>query len=175
ADGTQLLHTFGYYTMNAIPGGAVAGAGQETVEQGEDSGSAKRVTAMPAAWNGKVDADLLIESALGMKFKQATLRVKAGQRVRLTFRNPDDMQHNFVLTAGKKAKAVGEAALELGLRGLGMDYVPETDNVLAHTRLVEPETEDVIYFTAPKKPGLYEYVCTVPGHWTVMRGALLVE
>lgn len=175
-DGTRLLHDFGYYTMNAIPGGGGdAGAMAGTGEQGEAAASAKRITTMPAAWNGAVDADLQLESALGMKFKQTTLRVKAGQRVRLTFRNPDDMQHNFVLTSGKKAKAVGEAAAELGLRGLGMDYVPDTDNVLAHTRLVEPETDDVIYFTAPEKPGIYEYVCTVPGHWMVMRGALLVE
>lgn len=182
ADGTRLLHDFGYYTMNAIPGtstgsagAAAAGAVAGAKGQSEAAASDKRVTTMPAAWNGEVDAELLIESALGMKFKQTTLRVKAGQRVRLTFRNPDDMQHNFVLTSGKKAKAVGEAAAELGLRGLGMDYVPYTDNVLAHTRLVEPETDDVIYFTAPEKPGIYEYVCTVPGHWMVMRGALLVE
>lgn len=175
ATGQGLLHDFGYYTLNAVPGGAAAGAVTGTNERSAEQTSAKRVTEMPAAWNGKVDADLRIESALGMQFKQTTLRVKAGQRVRLTFHNPDDMQHNFVLTSGNKGDAVGKAADKLGLRGSGMNYVPESDYVLAHTRLVEPETEDVIYFTAPKKRGVYQYVCTVPGHWTVMRGALLVD
>lgn len=181
--GQGLLHDFGYYTLNAIPGGtfgklsgtAAAGATTGTEKRSMNAPSAKRVTTLPESWNGKVDADLLIESALGMKFKQTTLRVKAGQRVRLTFRNPDDMQHNFVLTTGKRGDAVGKAADALGLKGLGMNYVPESDYVLAHTRLVEPETDDVIYFTAPEKPGIYQFVCTVPGHWTVMRGALLVE
>jgi len=122
-----------------------------------------------------VDADVLLESEKGMKFKHTYLTVKAGAKVRLTFRNPDDMQHNFVLTSGKRGDKVGKAAGELGLKGLAMDYIPEMDEVLVHTRLVEPETDDVIYFEAPSKPGFYEYVCTVPGHYMQMRGVLKVE
>ena len=34
------------------------------------------------------------------------------------------------------------------------------------------ETEFV--FSAPKKPGIYHYVCTYPGHATIMYGALYV-
>ena len=175
--GLGLLHNFGYYTLNRVPGGGTVATQAVETNAGAEAvpSSSKRVVAMPAAWDGEVDADLLIESALGMKFAQTTLSVKPGQRVRLTFRNPDDMQHNFVLTAGKKGDAVGRAADKLGLRGLGLDYVPDSDLVLAHTRLVEPETDDVIYFTAPTEPGVYEYVCTVPGHWRVMRGVLLVR
>ena len=175
ADGTGLLHDFMYYTLNRVPGGTDPATDAAAVVNDTAGGSSKRQTTMPTAWNGTVDADLLLESALGMKYEQTTLRVKAGQRVRLTFRNPDDMQHNFVLTAGKKADAVGKAADALGVRGPGMDHVPESELVLAHTRLVEPETDDVIYFTAPTEPGLYQYVCTVPGHWKVMRGVLFVE
>ena len=174
--GQNLLHDFGYYTLNAIPGGAAAGA---TVDAGgatvEEAVSTKRITEMPADWNGDVEADLLLESEKGMRFKQTTLRVKAGARTRLTFRNPDDMQHNFVLTTGKYGNKVGKAAGTLGLKGPAMYHVPEMDEVLAHTRLVEPETDEAIYFTAPEKPGIYEYVCTVPGHYTVMRGVLFVE
>ena len=28
--------------------------------------------------------------------------------------------------------------------------------------------------TAPAEPGDYEYVCTFPGHWTIMNGLLVV-
>lgn len=176
-DGSGLLHDFAYYTMNAVPGGAAAGA--ESVETSEDAfaehTSAKRITTMPDSWNGKVDAELSLETKHGMRFKQTYLTVNAGQTVRLTFRNPDDMQHNFVLTSGKKGNVVGKAADELGLKGLSSGYIPEIDEVLTHTALVEPGESDVIYFTAPDKPGAYEFVCTVPGHYQIMRGVIHVR
>lgn len=186
ADGTGLLHDFGYYTLNAIPGGgmgtsagsaggAAAGAEGASKAMTGEYVAAKRPTEMPASWNGKVDAELLLESTPGMKFKQTYLTVKAGAKVRLTFRNPDDMQHNFLLTSGKKGNLVGKAADGLGLKGLAEGYIPDMDEVLVHTRLVEPETSDVIFFEAPQKPGLYEYICTVPGHYQSMRGVLKVE
>ena len=177
-NGSKLLHDFGYYTLNAIPGaeGAVAGAGGGGgANLMADESSAKRPTTMPADWGGEADVELLLESEKGMRYAQEMLTVKAGQKVRMTFRNPDDMQHNFVLTSGRKGDRVGQAAAKLGLKGLSMAYVPEMSEVLYHTKLVEPETDDVIYFRAPEKRGLYEYVCTVPGHYTVMRGVLRVE
>lgn len=175
ADGTNLLHDFAYYTMNAIPGGAAAGAMEASDAVTAEKTSAKRPTVMPASWNGKVDEELLLETEHGMKFKQTFITVKAGQNVRLTFRNPDDMQHNFILTSGKKGDIVGKAAEGLGLKGLASGYVPEIDEVLVHTGLIEPEESDVIYFTTPTKPGLYEFVCTVPGHYMTMRGVMQVE
>ncbi|WP_020567939.1 plastocyanin/azurin family copper-binding protein [Neolewinella persica] len=175
ADGTNLLHDFGYYTLNAIPGGAAAGAVEAGGAVAAEKTAAKRPTTMPPSWNGKVDEELLLETEHGMKFKQTFITVKAGQNVRLTFRNPDDMQHNFVLTSGKKGDVVGKAADGLGLKGLASGYIPEIDEVLVHTGLIEPEESDVIYFTTPSKPGLYEFVCTVPGHYMSMRGVLQVE
>jgi uncharacterized cupredoxin-like copper-binding protein len=175
ADGTNLLHDFGYYTMNAIPGGGAAGAVEVEEAVTEEKTSAKRPTTMPASWNGKVDEEILLETEHGMKFKQTFITVKAGQNVRLTFRNPDDMQHNFILTSGKKGDVVGKAAEGLGLKGLASGYIPEIDEVLVHTGLIEPEESDVIFFTTPTKPGLYEFVCTVPGHYMSMRGVLQVE
>jgi len=186
ADGSGLLHDFGYYTLNAIPeeglgddtsAGSAGSAGAEdaTGAMTSEYVAAKRPTEMPASWNGKVEAELLLEATPGMKFKQTYLTVKAGAKVRLTFRNPDDMQHNFLLTSGKKGNLVGRAADGLGLKGLAEGYIPDMDEVLVHTRLVEPETNDVIYFEAPIKPGLYEYICTVPGHYQSMRGVLKVE
>ena len=172
-DGAQLLHDFGYYTLNAIPGGGQDVVGAGNLEVAETS--AKRPTDMPEEWNGSFDQEILLESALGMKFKQQVLNTTAGARIKFTFQNPDDMEHNFVLTSGKMGDRVGQAALKLGLSGAAKDYIPDIDEVLVHTELVAPETEDTIYFTAPTKPGTYEYVCTVPGHYKVMRGVLIVK
>ena len=173
ATGESLLHDFGYYTLNAIPGGG--GTPTDTDEVVAESGSPKRPTEMPDDWNGDFDQEILLESALGMRFKQQVLNTTAGARVKFTFRNPDDMEHNFVLTGGKLGDRVGEAAADMGLSGQANDYIPDLDAVLVHTELVAPETEDTIYFTAPTKPGTYEFVCTVPGHYKVMRGVLIVK
>ncbi|WP_116124281.1 plastocyanin/azurin family copper-binding protein [Lewinella sp. IMCC34183] len=173
-DGTPLLHDFGYYTLNAIPGGGGATEEQQQDLAGEES-AAKRPTEMPADWGGSFDEEIVLESALGMKYKQQYLTTTPGAKIKFTFRNPDDMEHNFVLTSGKFGDRVGLAALDLGLQGAAKDYIPDMPEVLVHTELVAPETEDTIYFTAPTKPGTYEYVCTVPGHYKVMRGVLVVK
>ncbi len=172
--GDRLLHDYGYYTLNNIPGGSAGGGASGNGSVLAEAASPKRPLEMPAAWNGKADAEILLETVKGMQYKQEVLTVGAGQRVSLTFRNPDDMQHNFVLTSGRKADAVGERAATLGIKGPAMNHVPDMPEVLFHTRLVEPETAETIYFTAPAKPGIYEYVCTVPGHYTIMRGVLRV-
>ena len=174
AEGEGLLHTKGYYTLNSIPGGADMEDATQT-DLLADNSSAKRLTQMPAEWNGNYDEEITLESALGMRYKQQYLETTPGAKIKFTFYNPDDMEHNFVLTSGKRGDRVGLAAADLGLQGPAMDYVPEMPEVLVHTKLVAPETEDTIYFTAPTKPGTYEYVCTVPGHYKVMRGILVVR
>lgn len=169
----RLLHDYGYYTLNAIPGGGSESLAADGPVAADES-SPKNPTAMPAEWNGLFDQELVLESALGMRYKQNFLTAPAGARVKFTFRNPDDMEHNFVLTAGKLADEVGIAASIMGLQGPAKAYIPATNDVLYHTQLVKPETEETIYFTVPNEPGLYEYVCTVPGHYKVMRGVLRV-
>ena len=99
----------------------------------------------------------------------------AGSRVRLVFRNSDDMLHNFVLCSPGRGQAVGEAAMTLGIDGNAKNFVPDTDDVLYHTALTLPNASDTIFFTAPSIPGDYDYVCTFPGHAVLMNGILRVE
>ena len=54
------------------------------------------------------------------------------------------------------------------------NYVPDTQNVLASTPLVNPGETFELRFTAPATPGRYPYVCTFPGHWRLMQGTLVV-
>jgi azurin len=111
----------------------------------------------------------------GLKFDQALLTVKAGARIRLVFRNTDDMLHNVVLCAPGKGESVGNAALALGVDGAAKNYVPDTADVLFHSALVLPETSDTIFFNAPTAPGDYDYLCSFPGHSALMKGILRVE
>ena len=61
---------------------------------------------------------------LDLKFDTEKLEVTAGAKVKLTFKNDDDMLHNLVITLPGQADKVGLAALNLGLDGEEMAYVP---------------------------------------------------
>ena len=171
--GNSLLNDFGYYTLNEVPAGSgiLTDNTEATVSTTESS---LRITSLPADWNGNVDVELELGTLPGLKFDKSELLVNAGDKIKLTFNNSDDMPHNVIIVNPGKADIVGEAAMALGLDGESMNYVPESDQVLAHTNLVPPTSVESIYFQAPSTPGEYQFVCTFPGHHTVMRGILKV-
>lgn len=138
-------------------------------------------TPAPAQKSGVVreTADL-VEIRLGtvveaMRYDVTKLTVPAGKRVRLTFFNPDAMPHNWLLVKPGRADAVGEAAIALGARGFELAFIPPGGDVLAATKLVEYNREEVLEFTAPATPGDYPYLCSFPGHHLLMRGVLTVR
>jgi azurin len=110
----------------------------------------------------------------GLKFDVTEVQVKAGSRIKWVFNNNDDMLHNCVIVKPGMANPVGEAAIKLGLKGSDMQYVPKSANVIFHTNILQPETSESIYFIAPNEPGEYTYLCTFPGHHTLMQGKLKV-
>ncbi len=98
--------------------------------------------------------------------------VTAGSRVELTFINDHDMSHNLVIA--RDADRVARDALDLGLQGHNLDYVPQSDDILAHTGLMGPGSQETIFIVAPMESGNYAFVCTFPGHTQTMRGRLRV-
>ena len=84
------------------------------------------------------------------------------------------MLHNLVIVKPKTVDKVGEAAIGMGLDGAEKAYVPALDEVLFHTGLMQPESQETIYFVAPSTPGDYTFVCTYPGHYTLMQGVIKV-
>ena len=142
----------------------------------EQSGDAMK--SKPNPWVGGAKGRALnIAAALGLKFAQAELRAKAGERLSLTLSNPDAVPHNWVLIAPGKLAAIGDATNKMitDPNGLARHYVPESPDVLAYTDMTNPGTQFTIHFDAPKSPGRYPYLCTFPGHWVVMNGVLVVE
>ena len=135
----------------------------------------KNQTSQPADWASGPDQSLEIGTEPGMKYDLKQFKVKAGSKVKIEFQNSDDMAHNLVIVAPGSADAVSKSALDMGIAGLNAAYIPETDDVLAHTVLIEPGTKESIYFVAPETTGYYQFVCTVPGHNVSMRGVMVVE
>ena len=55
------------------------------------------------------------------------------------------------------------------------DYIPEeTTEVIAHTKMIGGGETTVIEFIAPEA-GTYNYICSFPGHYAMMKGKLIVE
>ncbi len=137
------------------------------------SSTMKRVTEMPASW-GEPDYTITLGTKPGLKFTPEQFQVKAGSKVRIVFNNEDDMLHNFVVVTPGSAIQVGELAMKLGLEGQEKNYIPQSDKVLHHTNLLQPNTNETIYFNAPSTPGNYMYECSVPGHFYIMQGTMKV-
>jgi azurin len=129
----------------------------------------------PPAGYEKVDAEIAIAALPAkMKYDRETIGVKPGAKVRLTFTNPDVMQHNFVVTRPGQGVEVAKAAWAMGAEGLAKGFIPQHPALLFHTGLVDPGKSETIYFTAPTVEGDYPFVCTLPGHVYLMNGTLSV-
>ena len=109
-----------------------------------------------------------------MKYDVTELSVKAGKNVKLTFVNPDYTPHNLVIVKPGTGTAVGNLALVMGAEGFAKQFLPESDDILHSTNMLNRGESAVLEFTAPTQPGDYEYVCTFPGHTQLMRGVLKV-
>ncbi len=189
-EGQSLLHPVGYYTLNELPE-------QETADRAHMTSfgappavhmhtpptissdtaldpATKRITVLPAAWTNGPDQVVEIGTKPGLQFDISEVKVKAGSRIKWVFNNNDDMLHNCIIAKPGAGNAIGEAALALGLKGAELQYVPVSDDILYHTNLLQPETSETIYFTAPARPGRYTYICTFPGHHFMMQGVLNV-
>jgi putative heme-binding domain-containing protein len=113
-----------------------------------------------------------------MEFDRERLIVQAGKPVEFVFENTDIMPHNFVIVTPGQLAPVGNAAEAFATQpaAAGKHFVPPMPGgtVLLASKLLQPRESEQLRFTAPKQPGIYPYVCTYPGHWLRMHGALYV-
>ena len=112
-----------------------------------------------------------------MKFDKKIITVKPGQKVTISFTNPDFMQHNLLIAMPGTLEKVGAAAdlLARESNAIALNYVPKIPEILYSTELVSPEGNATLVFIAPDKPGEYPFLCAVPGHWRIMNGIMKVQ
>jgi azurin len=122
-------------------------------------------------------ANVTITSNDGMRFDVRKINVSSGQKVRVTLTHTGKldkriMGHNVVfLTNGVKPSAFAVKAAA----ARDNDYIPKgTTEVIAHTKMIGGGETTVIEFIAPEA-GTYNYICSFPGHYAMMKGKLIVE
>lgn len=121
---------------------------------------------------------LEISGGDNMKFDKTELRAKAGETVKLVLIHSGKaavtaMGHNVViLTQGTDATAFASEAM----KAKDTDYIPQSmlENIVAHTKTIGGGETTEIEFVAPAA-GEYDFLCTFPGHASMMKGKFIVE
>ncbi|UZR92703.1 plastocyanin/azurin family copper-binding protein [Chondrinema litorale] len=118
--------------------------------------------------------EIRIKAIAGLKYDIVRFAVKPGEKIRIIFENTDDMAHNMVFTRPGKRESVVREAQMMGGSGAAKNYIPESEDVLWNTKILEIEDTQTLEFTAPEEEAVYPYACTYPGHGFVMYGAMYV-
>ena len=133
---------------------------------------------IPGIDSVQVTANIQLEGTDDMKYDKTLFKIKAGQDVKLTLKNvgklpKEAMSHNVVILAqGTDIQAFGEAAVP----AKATDHIPASmaSDVVAHTKLLGPGESETITFKVPDA-GVYDFICSFPGHFGTMRGKIVAE
>jgi len=127
-----------------------------------------------SAENKKAGKEVAVKCIAGLKYDVTEIQAKAGEPLTIKFSNPDIMPHNFVIVKAGTEQKVAQAAMALGADGMKKGYIPESEDVIAHSKLLNKgQAEDVtVKFD---KAGEYPFICTFPGHSVIMKGKIIVK
>lgn len=160
----------------AAPAVAAAAAPAATPAAGAPATAAPAAPA-PAATGPALEVTIKPDAANPLAYDTKSISAKAGQKIKLTFNNTHPtlpQPHNFVL--GKlgvdKGKMLGIAMAAMTLVDKG--YIPDSPDILANTKLLQPGQTETIEFTLPSA-GEYHYICTFPGHGAIMNGVITAQ
>ena len=111
-----------------------------------------------------------------MKYDLTEIKVPVNSKVTLTLVNEgkmpkEAMGHNFVLL--KKGTDVADFAMRAIEAGIAKEHIPSGTETIAYTKLTSGGESVTITFDAPAK-GSYDFICSFPGHWGMMKGKLVV-
>jgi len=111
-----------------------------------------------------------------MSYDKDVVAVQTGKPVEFVLENNDLMPHNFVVVRPGSLEEIGLLSEANAQRPefAARHYVPVSSKIVVSSPLLQPRESQRVSFTAPAKPGVYPFVCTYPGHWRRMYGALYV-
>jgi azurin len=121
---------------------------------------------------------LQLQANENMRFSKELFRVHAGKKIRLIFKNtqaktPGSMSHNVVIL--KPGVDIADFA-EVAVKAKEEQYVPASLDslIIAHTHLVGAGDSEELEFAIPAA-GIYDFICSFPGHWGTMQGKIAAQ
>jgi azurin len=121
---------------------------------------------------------LKLEANENMRFNLELFRVRTGEGLILILKNTsvksaNSMTHNVVIL--KSGTDLADFA-DIARNAKNEQYVPgELDSlIIAHTKLVGGGESDTVKFKILHK-GIYDFICSYPGHWGTMQGKIVAE
>jgi azurin len=125
---------------------------------------------------GKTAITLELNSNDRMEYDKTVLHAYEGQEITLILNHTGKesvqiMGHNFVLL---KDDVDVDRFAAAASKARENDYIPARDEIIVHTKMLGGGERDTLVFTAPAK-GFYDYICTYPGHYMMMRGQLAIH
>ena len=156
----------------------LAACGNKQEATSTETTTAPATTEAPAPEPANEMADITISAGDDMKYDITEIYAKEGQKVKITLTHTGKapvaaMGHNFVLlAAGVNIDEFAKAAAA----AKDNDYIPAdmAANVIAHTKTIGGGETTEVEFTAPAK-GTYDFLCSFPGHYGMMKGQFIVE
>ncbi|MCH2026856.1 MAG: plastocyanin/azurin family copper-binding protein, partial [Verrucomicrobiales bacterium] len=127
--------------------------------------------------NGQDDNAIRISAVPNqLAFSPSEIRLRAGKKITLTFDNPDLQIHNLVIVKPGSGERVGQLADQMAQDpdALKRQFVPDSEDVIWSTSLVNGKGTFEGQLEVPKVPGTYPFICSFPGHWRVMKGLMVV-
>ncbi|MEO0998198.1 MAG: azurin [Pseudomonadota bacterium] len=160
--------------------GAAADAAESAAAMAADGVTDAAESAADAATGDGDPCNLSISAGDNISFDKNSMSVPSScTEVTVTLAHTGNlpaaaMGHNWVLLPTDAVEAVAMAGMNAGVAG---NYLPENDErIIAATDLVGGgESTSVTFSLDALEDGTsYTYVCTFPGHWSIMRGSFTV-
>jgi len=154
---------------------AFASCGDTKKEKVKEVEAPKKEMVQQEVAEEPISNEIVVEANDNMRFNVKTITVNGGQKVKITLKHvgkmsKDIMGHNLVIINNdvklndfaQKANAAKDT-----------DYIPVdyTTNVIAQTKMLGGGEETTIEFDAPAA-GTYDFLCTFPAHYAIMKGKL---
>jgi len=151
--------------------------GQQDSSESEQSAE-NMPTTVPGAEKMEFTDTIKLQANENMRFDKELFRIKAGKQIKLIFKNTGAksntaMAHNVVIL--KRGTDIADFA-DVAHNAKSEQYIPSAVEslIIAHTRLVSGGDSDEVKFTIGQ-PGVYDFICSFPGHWGTMQGKIVAE
>lgn len=154
---------------------AACSGGSETTEEATTEEAVVMEEETTEMEDGVAVVDLY--SSDQMKYDKSEITVPAGSTVELNLTHTgtmsvETMGHNFVLL--KQGTDLVAFTTEAS-KAMDNEYIPAgSDAIIAHTELIGGGGSTTITFEAPEA-GTYDFICSFPGHYALMKGKFIVE